>query len=186
MRSKFTPLALAAVAALGLSLLAAPAGAKTKTKTYTSPNVIPIPDDPGPGVTAGPLVASPITVKNKGNVKNIKVGVRISHTRDNDLHLYLFKGGMYTRLSNANGGNGNGYGAGSADCAGQRTLFDDDAASFIQFNPAPFAGSFKPEDSLGLYDGRSTKGTWSLVAFDSDPGQTGSIDCWAISIKRKT
>jgi subtilisin-like proprotein convertase family protein len=179
------PLCAVLVGAVAMAALAAPAGAKTKTKTYSSGNInVPIVDDPGAGAP-GPFAISPIKVKGKGKIKDVNVGVRITHTRDRDLRIYLFRGETYVRLSGGNGGRGNDYGVGSADCNGQQTVFDGGAPTFIQFGDAPFAGSFKPEQSLGWLNGLKAKATWRLVVFDAEKGQAGTIHCWTMRIKRK-
>jgi subtilisin-like proprotein convertase family protein len=185
MRLRLTPLCVVFVIALAVAAFAAPAGAKTKTKTYSSGTInLPVPDDPGPG-RPGPLVTSPIKVKNKGEVKNVNVGVRITARRDRDVNLYLFRGETFIELSTDNGGIDNNYGTGTPDCNGQSTWFDDGAPTFIQFSDAPFAGFFKPEQSLGLLNGRSTKAGWKLVAFDDEVGQLYTINCWKLQLRRK-
>ncbi len=185
MRSKLAPLCVVLAGALAIAAFATPAGAKTKTKTYSSGDIlVPILDDPGPG-SPGQFAISPIKVKDKGDIKDVNVGVRITHQRDSDLRLYLFRGETYIQLSSGNGGGGNGYGAGSSNCLGQQTVFDGGAPTFIQFGNPPFAGSFKPEQSLGWLNGLNSKATWRLLVFDTQPKQTGSINCWSIRIKRK-
>jgi subtilisin-like proprotein convertase family protein len=184
MRFRLTPLCVVLAAALAIAAFAAPAGAKLKTKTYVNGTPMAIPDDPGPGA-AGGQVLSGISVKGKGEVKDVNVGVRITHPRDSDLHIYLFRGETYALLSAANGGRNNGYGAGTADCNGQPTVFDGAAPGFIQFATAPFAGAFKPQQTLGVFDGDNAKGSWGLVVFDAANGATGTLNCWRLQVKRK-
>jgi subtilisin-like proprotein convertase family protein len=184
MRFRLTPLFVVLAGALAIAAFAVPAGAKLKTKTFVNGTPRAIPDDPGPGA-AGAQAVSGIAVKGKGEVKDVNVGVRITHQRDSDLHIYLFRGETYALLSADNGGRNNGYGAGTADCNGQPTVFDGAAPGFIQFATAPFAGSFRPQQTLGVFDGRNAKGTWALVVFDAAKDATGTLDCWRLQIKRK-
>ena len=62
------------------------------------------------------------------------------------------------------------------------TIFDDAAATPISAGRAPFVGSFRPEEPLAVFSGRSgsaVNGTWRLRAQDNGfLGATpGSIEC---------
>ena len=152
-------LTLALVAAVAVALVA-PAGATAKAKLLSSgPINLPIPNAAPTGVFA------PIGFGKKGTVKDINVAVRISHPNVSQLNLYLFKGEKY--------------------CTGTMTVFDGAAPTFIQTGNAPFNGAFRPQQSLALFNGDQSKGTWRLFAYDQAGGTSGLINCWVLGINYK-
>jgi Proprotein convertase P-domain len=90
-------------------------------------------------------------------------------------------------LSTDNGGAGDDYGLGANDCSGTFTIFDDAAATPITAALPPFAGTFKPEQSLSSLNGERRRGTWSLSVADlsTTPGDTGTFGCWQLEITYK-
>lgn len=174
---------LAVMLALALSavtLLAIPGAAGAKSKLLSSgPIHLPIPNDAPTGVF------SPIGFGKKGTVKDLNVAVRISHPNVSQLNLYLFKGEKYVPLATTVGGAGNDFGSGTADCAGNFTVFDGAAPTFIQTGAAPFNGAYRPQQSLALFNGDQSKGTWRLFAYDDTGGTSGLIDCWLLGLNYK-
>jgi subtilisin-like proprotein convertase family protein len=189
------------VAVVALACLAAApvaqARKKVLTKTFTkgeggSQGGVPlaIPDGGGPNAQ---LVRSGIAVKGlnpRGKIKDVNVGVRVTHPRARDLELYVATPKGVFNLSHDEGGNGNDYGAGPASCAGVFTLFDSQNPTPISTPGliAPFAGSFAPEESLnslrGLGDKKATNANWSLLVEDDDSaGRIGTLDCWQLTIR---
>ena len=169
------------VAAVGmLAILAVPSVAGAKSKAFSSgPINRPIPNNDPVGVFA------PVGVGKKGTVKDVNVAVRISHPNVSQLSLYLFKGEKYVRLASGVGGAGNDFGSGSPDCAGTFTIFDGAAPTFIQTGSPPFNGGFRPSESLAVFNGDKTKGTWRLLAFDDAGGTSGLVNCWVLDLKYK-
>jgi subtilisin-like proprotein convertase family protein len=163
-----------------VAMLAVPGAAAAKQKTFVSgPLNLPIPNAAPTGVF------SPIGVGKKGTVQDVNVAVRVSHPNVSQLNLYLFKGQKYVALATSVGGAGNDFGSGTADCNGTFTVFDGAAPTFIQTGSAPFNGAFRPQQSLGLFDGDKTKGTWRLFAYDETGGTAGNLNCWALGVKYK-
>ena len=75
----------------------------------------------------------PINVGPAGNVLDVDALVRLDHTFDSDLDMFLLSpGGTTVGLSTDNGGGGNNFGTGTNDCSGTGTRFNDAAA-----NPSP-------------------------------------------------
>jgi subtilisin-like proprotein convertase family protein len=166
--------------ASAVAVLAAPGVAAAKQKAFFSgPLNLPIPNNAPTGVF------SPIGVKKKGTVQDLNVAVRISHPNLSQLNLYLFKGQKYVPLVTNVGGTGNNFGSGSADCNGVFTVFDGAAPTFIQTGTAPFNGPYRPQQSLGLFDGDKTKGTWRLFVYDEAGGTSGNLNCWGMGLKYK-
>ena len=169
-----------AVLVSATALLAIPGFAGAKSKILSSgPINLPIPNDAPTGVF------SPIGFGKKGTVRDINVGVRISHPNVGQLNLYLFKGEKYVPLATTVGTPGNDFGSGTADCNGVFTVFDGAAPTFIQTGRPPFNGAYRPQGSLGLFDGDQSKGKWRLFAYDATAGTAGNINCWVLGINYK-
>lgn len=146
----------------------------TKTYSYTGP-AINIPD--------GSTVEVPINVTDSGAVSDVNVRVRLNHSFDEDLDIYLVgPDGTTVELSTGNGGSGDNYGSGLNSCAGTFTVFDDSAAASITAGSPPFDGPFKPEGSLADFNGKSLAGLWKLRITDDDPLITGVLGCWQLEI----
>src|SRR5207244_5874527 len=81
---------------------------------------------------------------------------------------------------------------------GNDTTFDDDAAGSMTAGSSPFSGSFRPQQPLAVFTGKSSaavNGTWTLHVVDTFfhcagedcflyPAQigTGNVRCWSLSI----
>jgi len=151
----------------------------------------------GPAVTYGtgaistPLpdlstVDIPIVVSGTGAVADVNVRVRLNHTFDGDLVLSLVApDGTIVPLAINRGGAGDNYGAGSNDCNGTFTVFDDAAATTIAAGVAPFAGSFKPDSPLSALSGHDMNGTWKLRVADTAGLDTGTAFCVQLEISRQ-
>jgi hypothetical protein len=207
--------ACVASAALALLALPAAAGAKTKTKLRTAQFIqcvstaVPIPDGPMPPFTSPNPTASfaiPVQVPRfkkrpqDGVVTSFgSVGVRITHTDDSDLALYLVSpGGRAVALatfrddsSNKDDeGNpspsGDGFGSGSPNCSGDRVSFGDRYRPSITTPgntglDAPILGAFKPEQPLSTFVGGPARGFWTLIVQDVQGQDSGQIDALALS-----
>lgn len=137
--------------------------------TYTSTNVPKaIPDNNSTGVT------STLAIATSGNIGKITVSVNVSHTWDDDITLRLISPqGTTVTLVDRQGGSGDDF---------EGTVFDDAAANPISSGTAPFTGSFQPETPLSALTDQPIAGTWTLVAVDSAPSDTGAINGWSLTI----
>jgi hypothetical protein len=197
----------------GLVAMPAPAGAKTKKKTATVnrcvSSAVNIPDGPSEGTTApNPAAYFAVSVrvpKFKGKPQNGVItafqsaGVRISHTDDGDLSLFLVSpGGRAVALatfrdqsSNKDSQgrpspSGDGYGTGSMSCSGSLVEFGDGFPTSITTPgntglDAPITGSFAPEQPLGTFVGGPAKGFWTLIVQDVQGGDIGQINALSLS-----
>lgn len=149
------------------------------SQTFTwSPNMS-IPDN-------GPQTCNSKTVSGlSGNLDcNTPFGlesvcIRINHTWDSDLDIYLIApDGTTVELSTDNGGSGNNYGAG-----GTRTCFSMSAGTNITAGGAPFtAGPYIPEGDLSLVNnGQNGNGTWRLCITDDAGGDVGTLLSWQLT-----
>jgi len=159
------------------------ASSTTTTTTYSSGNVaVPI---PATG-TSGMMTPQTITVPDAGTVTDVNLGIRLDHTFDADLEITLVapNGTTSVLVMDDNGSGGDNLGSGSADCAGTKTVFDQQAQTSIADGTAPFDGSFIPLNSLATFNGTPAAGTWTLRINDDAGGDVGTLFCWELQITR--
>lgn len=120
-------------------------------------------------------VSSTLNVAGHGRILDINALVNITHGWNADLVLSLSHAGITVLLSNRQGGSG---GANYTD-----TLFDDQADLAIDagYAYAPYTGSFRPQEALAAFVGLDVFGDWILTVVDSEAGDEGSIDGFAIA-----
>lgn len=172
----------------GLVLAAGPTGvasAAPVTANYSSGNIgVAIPDATATGSPG--FVENALTVADVGQVTDVNVRVRIDHTFDRDLVVTLVgPDGTVAALTADNGAAENDYGTGADTCSGTFTVFDDAAATAISATTAPFAGTFRPESPLSVFNGKASNGTWKLQLSDRQNVDTGTLFCWQLDITRK-
>ena len=199
---------LASIGCLALAMLvgASAAAAKTRTKTFSRcVNVaVAIPDGPVGSTDPNPdaSLAMPVTVPRfKGRRQNgvvtaiNSVAIRISHSDDGDLALFLVSpGGRAIALatyrddsSPPDAPSGNGYGTGAANCSGSLVQFGDGFSKPITMpgntgNNAPIVGSFRPEQALSTFVGGPARGYWTLIVQDVAGGDIGEIDALSLNL----
>lgn len=117
---------------------------------------------------------STITIGANIAISDIDVRVNISHTYVSDLYIWL-RGpdGTDVVLSAYRGGNGRHY---------SNTVFDDQAGGDIRNGVAPFRGSFRPEQSLSVFNDRSAQGVWRLFVYDGARWDTGTLNSWSLIV----
>jgi subtilisin-like proprotein convertase family protein len=147
--------------------------------TYSTGNVsVPLPDVS--------TVEVPLSVPDTGAVGDVNVRIRLNHTFDADLNISLVgPDGTIVDLSSGNGGGGDNFGSGANSCAGTPTVFDDSAAVSITSGTAPFAGTFRPEQALSAFNGKSSAGTWKLRIADTAGLDVGTLFCFQLEISRR-
>ncbi len=171
-------------------VLVGPAAAKTKTKTFQTgtPVAIPAATDTATNFEAG-AAASTLDINKKGTLKDVNVGIQVTHPDTSELGLYAFNASTYVPLSLGNSGPGantENYGGGTG-CTGGMTTFDGASRTFIDDASNPFVGSFLPDEffvPMRVFDGTPLKGTWKLVANNVGP-DTGTINCFQVTAKYK-
>jgi subtilisin-like proprotein convertase family protein len=119
-------------------------------------------------------------------ILDVRVSLQIFHTLDADLDISLVgPDGTTVDLTSDNGGTGGNFGS-ACTPESSRTTFDDAAATAITDGSAPFIGTFRPEQPLSAFDGKtgsgSANGIWRLRITDDAAGNTGSLQCWSLFI----
>jgi subtilisin-like proprotein convertase family protein len=131
-------------------------------------------------------VEIPITVPDLAVADDVNVRVRLNHTFDADLDIFLVgPDGTVVELSTDNGGSGDNYGSGPNDCTGAFTVFDDAAATPVTAGSAPFLGTFRPEGALAAFNSKPINGVWKLRITDDFSSDTGVLGCWQLEITSK-
>jgi subtilisin-like proprotein convertase family protein len=128
----------------------------------------------------------PITVPDTGTISDVNVRLRLNHTFDDDLSISLVHpSGTIYPLSARRGGSSDNFGSGTNSCAGTPTIFDASSAISIRDGIAPFAGTFRPEESsLNDARNRTSNGTWNLRIVDNAAQDVGTVGCVTLEINR--
>jgi subtilisin family serine protease/subtilisin-like proprotein convertase family protein len=138
----------------------------TSIVTYTQNTPLSIPDRS--------TVESKLVIGDDFKIGDLNVQINISHTYDSDLIVWLIgPDGTVATLVNRRGGSGDNF---------DGTVFDDEATVPIRNGKAPFAGTYKPETALSVFDGKSTKGTWKLRVRDAARYDVGTLNSWSITV----
>jgi subtilisin-like proprotein convertase family protein/protocatechuate 3,4-dioxygenase beta subunit len=109
-----------------------------------------------------------------GRIADVNVTLRINHTWDEDVDVYLVSpNGTRIELFTDVGGSGDHFFG---------TTLDDEALQAITGSLAPFTGSFRPEELLSGLDGQDPNGTWILEVSDDAQFDIGTLLNWSLTI----
>jgi kexin len=150
----------------------------TQTNTYASPDVPKtIPDNNPSGIVSTNVVSG------EGTIVDADVSLRIDHTYDQDLILYVrHPDAAEVLLAWQVGEYGENFGTGTCGVNCVYTRFDDEAALSITSGVAPFAASYRPDEALSAFDGKPAAGAWALRAEDWGAQDTGTLRCWSLTL----
>lgn len=120
-------------------------------------------------------VTSDLVITDSGEINDLDVQVNITHSWDNDLDVFLIgpdgtRVELFTDVGDAAAENFN------------DTILDDEAETAITAGSAPFAGSYRPEGDLSVFDGMDINGTWTLEIFDDFDADPGVLNDWCLII----
>ncbi len=119
----------------------------------------------------------PITVSGAtGTIADVDVRINIAHAYLADLDLFLTSpNGIKIELCTDNGGAGHDF---------INTIFDDDAQQRINgISTSTNTARYRPEFSMGQWNGSSINGTWTLEVTDDSLGDTGTFFNWGMTIR---
>jgi subtilisin-like proprotein convertase family protein len=138
----------------------------------TMPRRIPFAENQTQGTTT-----AVINVNDTRQILDVNVKFDITHTFDGDLQISLISpNGTEVMLVNRRGTNGDNF---------TGTILDDEASASITTALAPFTGSFRPEASLGAFDGHAAAGAWTLKIVDTTPLNSGFLNSWSLTFTVK-
>ncbi|MEN6423974.1 MAG: proprotein convertase P-domain-containing protein [Phycisphaerales bacterium] len=128
--------------------------------------------------TRGWMQDAVLTVPDHLIICDVDVFLSIRHTAAFDLQLFLL--GPSDAMVTLNTSDPfEGYYEGADYIA---TTFDDEADAEIADARPPFAGSFRPRDSLTAFDGQDAHGDWRLLVYDAYFVNTGCLDSFVLRI----
>ncbi len=125
-------------------------------------------------ITDAGMTTSTIQVAAAGPVLDVNLQFNVSHTFDAQLRIMLLHNGTMMGMAVNRGGSGDNF---------IDTILDDEAAMSLFLASPPFTGTFKPDQSLGPFDGLTASGEWSLVIQDQAAGETGTLHYWNVTIE---
>jgi subtilisin-like proprotein convertase family protein/thiol-disulfide isomerase/thioredoxin len=188
-------MAIATVSLLASTVIAVPAQAAgtTTKKTFSSTTPVTIPDwtphvDASMGTGDSPIDVSGLA----GNITRVTASLYISHASTSDLDAGIIgpDQSTFSYFFDHTATTGNGLGTSCDD--GDRTVFDDAAATSIEAGTSPYVGSFRPQDALAVplsvfnNNAGGANGTWTLDVLDQQAGNAGTIECWSLFIETDT
>lgn len=157
------------------STFSVPSGSLGAPTQFDNNSVVHIPDN-NPAGAQVPFTVSGITTA----ISKVTVSFYLTHTWDGDLHIRLKSpDNTIINLSTRRGSSGDNFGS-ACSPQGSRTTFDDAAGTAISSGTAPFVGSFRPEQALSLFNGKSgsaVNGTWMITVVDTAGQDSGDVQC---------
>lgn len=133
--------------------------------TLANTTAVPVPDET--------TQTSTITVSGvAGEILDVNVQVNIATTWAADVDLFLVHpDGTRIELFTDVGGSGDNF---------VDTILDDSAALSILSGIAPFTGTFRPEGVLGVVNGKTPNGIWTLEIRDDAGGDVTALIEWEL------
>jgi subtilisin-like proprotein convertase family protein len=143
----------------------------------SSPN-LPIPDNNTTGVT------SSLVVSDSGNLSDLNVSVKVTHTWVGDLIFVLTHvdtGTSVTIIDQPGAAPDESVGCHGDDI--DATL-DDEVSSPVEdecsAGTPTISGTFKPNNPLSAFDYENLSGTWTLTVSDDLDGDIGILEYWSL------
>lgn len=151
-------------------------GAPLQFDNFTS---TPIPDN---GEVISDVAVSGLTAP----ISKVDLLMYLTHTYDSDLVVDLVAPDNTTvHLLNKDGHNGQNFGS-ACGAAGTETVFDDFGTINVSNGVAPFVGVYQPVSPLSALIGKTPAQVnnlkWNLNVSDTEPGNTGTLQCWSLRI----
>lgn len=127
------------------------------------------------GPNAGTVTTSTVEFTDDFVIDDVNVTLNITHTwnADMDVRLIAPDGTTSIFLFQDIGGSSDNF---------TNTVLDDEATTPISSGSAPYTGSFQPQESLSLFDGLQSIGTWTLEITDDANGDSGTLIDWTLQL----
>lgn len=120
-------------------------------------------------------------------IESVQIALRIDHPTVGDCEITLIHPDQTeVALCIHRGGDKPNLGTGICGQGEVRTVFDDDATRSLIGGSAPFEGSFRPEEPLGVLRGKSANGPWVIRIADTFGGDSGILRCWSLTTVTRT
>ncbi|UUC46572.1 zinc-dependent metalloprotease [Flavobacterium cerinum] len=123
-----------------------------------------------------------VNVPDNVTISDLNLNVNITHTRINDLYIGLLKPGATTvgeiRIVYQQGC--------STLFSNMNTTFDDSGANLSCAGINNPANSYKPLNTLDIFNGQSSAGAWRLVIADVAAANNGVLNSFGVNICSKT
>jgi len=143
----------------------------------SSPN-LPIPDNNTTGVT------SSLVVSDSGNLTDLNVSVKVTHTWVGDLSFVLTHvdtGTSVTIIDQPGAAPDETIGCGGSNI--DATLDDEVSLSVedeCSAGTPTISGTFKPNNPLSTFDYENLSGTWTLTVSDGADADIGTLEYWSL------
>lgn len=144
-------------------------GEKCTTYTYDGP-AVPITDGLGGDGISSPKMSVSLDVPDSGVITKISVSPNISHASVTQLSFGIESPVGSSALLMHHQCNNSGVNA----------KFTDEATTIKC--ASPISGDSKPFESLSIFKGHDSAGTWKLFASDNQPNTVGTINSWSLNI----
>ncbi len=105
---------------------------------------------------------------------DVDVVLELTHSFVSDLVVTLSYRGETVTLVKRRGGEGDNF---------TGTRFDDGSATPVKDGAAPFAGRYRPEQTLNTFEGLDPSGTWTLRVTDTETGEEGVLQSWGLVLR---
>jgi subtilisin-like proprotein convertase family protein len=139
------------------------------------PLVRPLQNDPTPIPSDGRTLRTELVITEDLEIRNLRVGLDIQHPYVENLSVFLVgPDGTRVELFSGVGGDGDNI---------SQLVLDDTAADSIADANAPLEDFYRPIGQLGVFEGRSLRGTWALEVTDASPdGDNGTLRNWSLIV----
>lgn len=118
------------------------------------------------------ITTSFLDITDTREILDVNLKLRLNHTFTGELIISLIApDNTEVILSNRRGASGDNF---------TNTIFDDEASIAVSAAAAPFGGPLRPDQFLGLMDGKAAAGRWTLKINDTTALNVGQIDNWAL------
>ena len=127
-----------------------------------------------PVLLADNTISSTLLITETETVADLDLWLTLTHTLNSDLEAVLVSPtGLTATLFSQSSLTG-------ADL--RDTVFDDEAATPLISSTPPYTGRLQPLEALGVFDGQSTAGTWTLRISDQAGGGSGTLQAWGLRL----